>query len=1223
MVGVGRSEDFDEKTNIYLDNCSVFRLRCEYIFRPSLSTRADSHHRRIGHSMLRSSWSDFSPPRATASTLGRVRPLEDRITPASVVSIANQTFNLAAGMQGFQVTRTGDLTVAADVGYTITAGTAIAGTNFTALPAGTVHFDAGQATAQIPLTILSNNFPEVSRLLTVDLTQALGGQTTMATGGNPRSVVAADFNLDTLPDLVVVNGNDNTVSVFINTTVLGSAPTFSPRVDFATGTGPFFVAVADVDGDLLPDIVVADNQDNTVSVLINTTVPLSTTPSFAAAVPFAAGFGPVSVAAVDVNGDGLADLITADQFDNTLSVLINTTLVPGTPTFDPAVPYLVDTSPATVAVADIDGDGFPDLIAGSLGYGTIQVLLNDGTGNFAAPVTFNQAANGIYSAIYAVTTADIDGDGLLDIVAASLLNDRAIVLRNTSTMGNVGFAAPVGLPVGAGPSSVTAADIDGDGLLDLLVADQNAGTLTLLRNTSTPGTISFEPRVAFPSGVGATGTPFAVTTADIDGDGTPDVIAANLNNATVSVLLNNVTISPAATRPATATIDGAPVAVSVVPAGTSPTNAATVNFTVTFSEAVTGLTAANFVVTGTATGATVGTPTTADGGLTYTVPVNVGGDGTLGLSLTSRTGVTDSAANQLYQTQADDGTVFTGLGSTGTYAIDRTAPTVSIGAPSAPATAGGPVSFVVTYADANLQAVRLTAADVTLNATGTTGTISVVNNGGTYVVTVSNVTGNGTLGISIAAGTAIDTAGNLAPAAGPSAAFVVDNTNPRVSSIVLSDGGTSSPGSATLTVTLTEPVSGLSAANFSLTGSLAGASSFNVIAPAPGAFVSTIQVMVTIGGTGTGTLGLSLSDGTGVSDSTGNVLAGLPASSALLTFTTPVPAPTPPPVPVVRYTAVGSGPGGATEVKVYLGSALAGDFFASDPAFAGGVTVATGDVNGDNVEDIIIGIGAGGLPVVIVVDGTKLGQIQANGRIADSALITTFFAFDPSFRGGVNVGSAHLQAGPASQILVGAGAGGLPIVQTFGVTGGVAIQIGGPTGAFFAFDGAFSGGVTVAAADFTGAGTDQIVVGAGPGGLPIVRVLRPSDLSELRSYFAFPAGFAGGVSVAAGDITGSGVASVVVGAGPGGLPAVSVFNFADGSGRQLFAQDLAFRGGSAVAVGDINGDGRPDVVAGPGPITAGTLAARRVRAFDGLTLAEVGGFDNPFGLAFLGGVSVG
>ena len=147
------------------------------------------------------------------------------------------------------------------------------------------------------------------------------------------------------------------------------------------------------------------------------------------------------------------------------------------------------------------------------------------------------------------------------------------------------------------------------------------------------------------------------------------------------------------------------------------------------------------------------------------------------MNLVDNDSITDQGGNPLGGAGAGNGN-FTGQ----VYTIDNTAPTISIGSPSASYAAGGPVTYTVTYADANFNSSTLAAANITLNATGTaSGTISVSGSGLTRTVTISSITGNGTLGISIAAGTASDLAGNLAPAAGPSATFTVDNIAPTIS----------------------------------------------------------------------------------------------------------------------------------------------------------------------------------------------------------------------------------------------------------------------------------------------------------------------------------------------------------------------------------------------------------------------------------------------------------
>ena len=128
--------------------------------------------------------------------------------------------------------------------------------------------------------------------------------------------------------------------MLLNTTAPGAtAPTFATQQTFATGSDPFSVTAADINGDGKPDLIVANDGSNTVSVLLNTTAPGATTPSFATQQTFATGNTPFSVTMADLNGDGKPDLIVANSNDNTVSVLLNTT-APGatTPASPPSRP---------------------------------------------------------------------------------------------------------------------------------------------------------------------------------------------------------------------------------------------------------------------------------------------------------------------------------------------------------------------------------------------------------------------------------------------------------------------------------------------------------------------------------------------------------------------------------------------------------------------------------------------------------------------------------------------------------------------------------------------------------------------------------------------------------------------------------------------------------------------------------------------------------------------
>jgi glucose/arabinose dehydrogenase len=184
------------------------------------------------------------------------------------------------------------------------------------------------------------------------------------------------------------------------------------------------------------------------------------------------------------------------------------------------------------------------------------------------------------------------------------------------------------------------------------------------------------------------------------------------------------------------------------------------------------------------------------------------------------------------------------------------------------------------------------------------------------------------------------------------------------------------------------------------------------------------------------------------------------------------------------------------------------------------------------------------------------------------------------------------QSGPPPvSIAVGSGAGSA-VAKLVDPTGT-------PQQTVTAFDPAFQGGARVAAADVTGDGVPDLVVGAGPGGSPRVRVFDGATGSPVRDLFAFEQSFTGGVYVAAADLNRDGFADLIVSADQFGGPRVVVFSGKDGSQLASFfgIDDNAFRGGARVAAGDINGDGTPDVV-----VAAGILGGPRVAVFDGRSL---------------------
>ena len=240
---------------------------------------------------------------------------------------------------------------------------------------------------------------------------------------------------------------------------------------------------------------------------------------------------------------------------------------------------------------------------------------------------------------------------------------------------------------------------------------------------------------------------------------------------------------------------------------------------------------------------------------------------------------------------------------------------------------------------------------------------------------------------------------------------------------------------------------------------------------------------------------------------------------------------------------------------------------------AGGVFVAAGDVTGDGVEDVVTAPSAGAGAVVRVFD--QVGQ-----------LTHSFLPYDPTFTGGVRVAVGDVTGDGVAEIITGAGPG-------VGATGGHVRVFTGttPVFSFFAFPG-FSGGVTVAAGDINGDGRADIIVGAGPGAPGgHVKVFDGVTGQLHASFFAYDTAFTGGVRVASGDVNGDGRVDIIVGAGAGGGPHVKVFSGHDLSLlRSFLAFDPSYTGGVHVT-------GPPVVVTPDSP--SGGIATIRIFYMDG------------------------
>ncbi len=357
------------------------------------------------------------------------------------------------------------------------------------------------------------------------------------TNGTPYSVAYSDVDGDGKPDLVTAN-QTNTSSVLRNTSTMGNiiSTSFAAKVDLVSGNVPYSVATGDVDGDGKPDIVVANQSSASVSVLRNTSV--SGIISADVKVDFTTGSSSVYVSMGDLDGDGKPDIVVANSGVSTVSVLRNTCSI-GIISFAAKVDFPTGTTPYTVFVGDVDGDGKPDLVTANQNSGNISVLRNTSTSgsmSFAAKVDF-PAGNVPRS----VAIGDIDGDGKPDFVVANNNSNSVSVLRNTSTSGSISFASKVDFAIGKNTYSVAIGDLDGDGKPDFVTTDNTAPYgISVLRNTSTVGAINADAKVDFTTAT----NPISVAIGDVDGDGIPEISVANAGSNSVSVFQINLSVAP-------------------------------------------------------------------------------------------------------------------------------------------------------------------------------------------------------------------------------------------------------------------------------------------------------------------------------------------------------------------------------------------------------------------------------------------------------------------------------------------------------------------------------------------------------------------------------------------------------------------------------------------------------------------------------------------------------
>ncbi len=436
----------------------------------------------------------------------------------------------------------------------------ISGSNFDLTPANnTVFFGATEATVTAaaadqlivdvplgatyaPITVMVNGLTGYSSSpFIVTFTSPVISNTSYApfeeydTGSSPKMVASGDLDGDGKPDLAVVNGSSYTVSIYRNTSTSG-AISYEPKIDFTTGTNPNSVAIGDLDGDGLLDLVVANQNDHSLSVFKNTST--GSTINFNNKVDFTTGTSPLSVALGDLDGDGKVDLIAANSGDDNFSVLRNTSTngVIDATSFASKIDFATGLRPYALAIGDLDGDKKVDVVVVNRNSNTLSTYLNISTSGVIDASSFAAKVDQVTGLRpYAVALGDLDNDGKADLAVPNNSQQTTSVFKNSSTGQGVISYSRTDFIGASSPTAVAIGDLDGDGKPDLVVAGFIGRVVSLLKNTSTGGTIdasSFADKVDIASGYYQT----MIALSDQDGDHKPEILTNNQIDNAISII---------------------------------------------------------------------------------------------------------------------------------------------------------------------------------------------------------------------------------------------------------------------------------------------------------------------------------------------------------------------------------------------------------------------------------------------------------------------------------------------------------------------------------------------------------------------------------------------------------------------------------------------------------------------------------------------------------------
>ena len=436
----------------------------------------------------------------TATTLAN-----GRATSASLTANATAgTYSVTASVNGAGTPAT----------FTLT-NTASPSTTTLVAPANPIVLGTTAAlTASVSPSLATGTVTFYDGSTVLGVAQLSGGSATFSTKALPAGLRSLKARYD--GSVAYAASLSAPVAATVNTT---PATTFNAAENFATGTAPRSVVVADLDGDGIAELAIANEFSNNVSVMFGNGDGTFKTEQKT----FQVGASPYSITFGDFNGDGKIDLAVANAFSNNVSVLLGNGNA-GTFTFLPAVTYPAGQNPESVAVGDFNGDGKADLVVADFGGGNVNILLgNQGIGRSSPPCPSRPEPVLCQSQC---GTSTETGTPSWRSPTRQQQRERPARQRrrNVPERGQLRCRNKL--------ESVVVGDFKGNGKAHLAVANSGSNNVSVLMGN---GDGTFQAAVNYPAGT----NPKALAVGDLNGDGKADLAVANFGDNNISALLGN------------------------------------------------------------------------------------------------------------------------------------------------------------------------------------------------------------------------------------------------------------------------------------------------------------------------------------------------------------------------------------------------------------------------------------------------------------------------------------------------------------------------------------------------------------------------------------------------------------------------------------------------------------------------------------------------------------